>query len=236
MIRALLESGVHKLYCELIADIYEDSHFEVICGQHLSKEFPLPVGTKTGDPLSAVLFIIVLDKSLKEVHQLAIIHQNIQDEKRISPLPVLGYTDDIAFVNHSENVIKLMLGNLIEKTQDTGLSIRPDKGAIFYEKRSAKRWYKSYKPPCIEVGGQQITVHARYEPFIYLGKQVTVAGEPKDLIRNIIDEYSEIMEKIAASVLPLALKIEALGIIALSKIEHYFPDVNFTEEQNLIKY
>ena len=58
---------VKKLYCELIADIYEDSHFEVICGQHLSKEFPLPVGTKTGDPLSAVLFIIVLDKSLKEV-------------------------------------------------------------------------------------------------------------------------------------------------------------------------
>ena len=47
LIRALLESGVHKLYCELIADIYEDSHFEVICGQHLSKEFPLPVGTKT---------------------------------------------------------------------------------------------------------------------------------------------------------------------------------------------
>ena len=232
LIRALLESGVHQLYCELIADIYEDSHFEVICEQHLSKEFPLPVGTKTGDPLSAVLFIIVLDKSLKEVHQLAIIHQNIQDEKRISPLPVLGYADDIAFVNHSENVIKLMLENLIEKTQDTGLRIRPDKCAIFYERRSANRWYKSKsdKPPCIEIGGQQITVRARYEPFTYLGKPVTVAGEPKDLIRNIIDEYSEILDKIAASVLPLALKIEALGIIALSKIEHYFPNVNFTEE------
>ena len=44
-----------------------------------------------------------------------------------------------------------------------------------------------------------------------------MAGEPKDLIRNIIDEYSEILEKITASVLPVALKIEALGTMALSK-------------------
>ena len=62
------------------------------------------------------------------------------------------------------------------------------------------------------------------------GKPVTVAGEPKDLTRNIIDEYSGILDQIAASVLPLTLKIEALGTIALSKIEHYFPNVNFTEE------
>ena len=91
LIRALLDSGVEKLYCELIADIYEESHFEVICGNQLSKEFALLVGTKTGDPLSAVLFIIVLDNSLKEVHHLAIINQNIQDEKKVSPSPGLGF-------------------------------------------------------------------------------------------------------------------------------------------------
>ena len=64
LIRTLLDNGVEKLYCELIADIYEESHFEVICGKQLSKEFELPIGTKTGDPLSAVLFIIVLDQIL----------------------------------------------------------------------------------------------------------------------------------------------------------------------------
>ena len=137
LICVLLESRVKKLYCKLVADIYEDSHFEVICGQHLSKEFPLPIGKKTGDPLSAVLFIIILDKSLKQVHQLAIIHQIIQDDKRISPPPALGYADDMAFVNYFENVIKLMLEKLIETTQDSGLHIRPDKCAIFYERRSA---------------------------------------------------------------------------------------------------
>ena len=104
-----------------MADIYKESHFEVICGNQLSKEFTLPVGTKTGDALSAVLFIIVLDNSLKEVHHLAIINQNIQDEKEISPLPVLGFADDIALINYFKKVIKLMLDKLVEKTKDTGL-------------------------------------------------------------------------------------------------------------------
>ena len=232
LIRTLLDSGVEKLYCELIADIYEESHFEVICGKQLSKEFELPIGTKTGDPLSAVLFIIVLDKSLKEVHHLAIINQNIQDEKKISPLPVLGFADDATFISYFENVLKSMLDKLLDETKDSGLSIRPDKCAIFYERRSANRWYrsKSDRPPSIKIEGQEIKVFTRHEPFTYLGKPVTVAGEPRDLVRNIIDDYTEILGKITDSVLPLALKIEALNSMALSKIEHSFPNINFTED------
>ena len=225
LIRTLLDSGVEKLYCELIADIYEESHFEVICGKQLSKEFDLPIRTKTGDPLSAVLFIIVLDKSLKEVHHLAIINQNIQDEKKISPLPVLGFADDTTFISYFENVLKSMLDKLLDETKDSGLSIRPDKCTIFYERRSANRWYKSKSdpPPSIKIEGEEIKVLMRHEP-------VTVAGEPKDLVRNIIDDYTEILGKIKDSVLPLALKIEALNSMALSKIEHFFPNINFTED------
>ena len=63
-----------------------------------------------------------------------------------------------------------------------------------------------------------------------MGKPVTVAGEPKDLIRDIVEEYSDALEKIVKSILPLALKIEALGTIALSKIEHFFPNISFTEK------
>ena len=125
------------------ADGYLCMYFEVICGQQLSKEFKLPIGTKMGDPLSAVLFIIVLDKSLKEVHQLAIINQNIQDEKKISSSSVLGYADDTMFMNYFENMLKSMLDKLLDETKDWGLSIRPDKCTAFYERRSSNRWNKS---------------------------------------------------------------------------------------------
>ena len=92
---------------------------------------------KRSNPLSALLFIIVLDNSFKEVLHLAIINQNIQDEKKISPLPVLGFAEDIVLINYFEKVIKLILDKLVEKTKDTGLCIKPDKCAVLYEKRSA---------------------------------------------------------------------------------------------------
>ena len=145
------------MYCELIADIYEESHFYVICANQLTKKFSLPVGTKTGDPISAVLFIIVLDNSSKEVHHLAIINRNIQDEKKILPVPVLGFADNIALINYFEKVIKSMLDKLVEKTKDTGLCIRPDNCAVLYERRSTNRWYKNKndKPPSLEIEGQK---------------------------------------------------------------------------------
>ena len=98
LIRTMLEVGINKDYCILIADIYQESHFQVICGNELSKEYLLTVGTKTGCLLSVVLFVIQLDRSLKEVHNHAIFSLNIQDEKRISLIPVGGYADDIAFI------------------------------------------------------------------------------------------------------------------------------------------
>ena len=85
------------------------------------------------DPLSAILFIITLDRSLKQVHNRAVISLNIQDEQRISPLPFAGYADDIALVSSSEFPLKEKLDVLIEKTRDSGLCIRPDKCTILYE-------------------------------------------------------------------------------------------------------
>ena len=82
LIKTLLESGTEKEYCLLIADIYQESHFQVIiCGKELSKGFLLTKGTKTGCPLSSILFIIDLDKTLKEILPHAIISSNFQIEK-----------------------------------------------------------------------------------------------------------------------------------------------------------
>ena len=105
----MLESGIAKQYCEIVADIYTDSHFQVICHNDLTKEFSLSVGAKTGCPLSALLFVISLDKSLKEIHNHAVTSLNIREESRISPLPVAGYADYIALVSLNEQLIKEMV-------------------------------------------------------------------------------------------------------------------------------
>ena len=126
-----------------------------------------------------------------------------------------------------------MLETLIEKTQESKLCIRPDKCAILYERRSGNRWYKAKgdKPPEIKIHGEKVKVLRRHELFTYLGKPLTVEGEDEKKVPAMLKEYSEILENIATCLLPLALKIEALGTTGLSKIEHHFRNTLITEEQ-----
>ena len=67
--------------------------------KNISASYYLSVGAKTGCPLSALLFVGSLDKSPKEIHEHAVRSLNIRNESRISPLPVAGYADDIAYVS-----------------------------------------------------------------------------------------------------------------------------------------
>ena len=101
MIKRLVECGIEETYCRIIADIYQDSHFEVICDQGISKEFNLKIGCKAGDPASPIFHIIYLDKSLRGVVELAHIQLNVPIGRPISPIPVGGYTDDIMLVSPS---------------------------------------------------------------------------------------------------------------------------------------
>ena len=57
-LKYLSACGIEETYCEIVLDIYQDSHFEVLCDEGLSKEFALKTGCKTGDPASPIFFIL----------------------------------------------------------------------------------------------------------------------------------------------------------------------------------
>ena len=101
LIQDLIDAGIPKTYCAIIADIYQGSHFEVICDDCLSKVIELTIGVKTGDPSSALFFVVSLDRHLKLVVNTALIDCVIADQRRISPLPVGGFADDIVFILHN---------------------------------------------------------------------------------------------------------------------------------------
>ena len=104
-----------------------------------------------------------------------------------------------------------MTMQLIEKTRGSELKIRPDKCAIFYNFRPGNRWYKAKwdTPPKIKIVGEIVKILKRNDPFTYLGKLLTVAGETVEEISDILDTYSELLQQILACPLSLALKIEA---------------------------
>ena len=51
---------------------------------------------------------------------------------------------------------------------------------------------------------RKVKVLCRHEPFTYLGKLLTVAGADEKQVLAVLKEYSEILENIAACLLPLA--------------------------------
>ena len=106
----LKEFRVPLMYCCIIENLYKNSSFEVICGHKMSKRFHIVRGTKTGDPLSALLFIMVIDRACKPMVTAAILESNIRDEVYLNPMPVQAFADDIVLAANNVNVIKGMIG------------------------------------------------------------------------------------------------------------------------------
>ena len=76
-----------------------------------------------------------------------------------------------------------------------------------------------------------VPVLQRHEKFVYLGKPFTVAGEFEEHSKEIIEEYSNLLHLISISVALVSIKIEALKVIALSKIVHQIANTRFNEDQ-----
>ena len=62
---------------------------------------------------------------------------------------------------------------------------------------------KSDKPPEIKIDGEVIEVLKRNEPFIYLGKPLTVAGELQSQPKDLLDEYKELLSRLKTVCYPL---------------------------------
>ena len=114
LIKSLLEAGIEEGYCEIFADIYEDSHIRIICGNELTKEFACTIGYKTGEPGSPVLFIVCLDKHLRRAVNKAEIITKAENPKRISPLLAEEYADHVAFSTRKEDAMTGMVTELKE--------------------------------------------------------------------------------------------------------------------------
>ena len=146
---------------------------------------------------------------------------------------VVNYADEIAFVCLNEKLSKGIVQKLVDLISEAGLNIRPDKCAIFYERRSGNRWYKAKndREPEIKIGNEKIQVYKGHESFTYLGKPLTVAVEEEKHVQGILKTCDDLLDHISACLLPLALKLEALESVALSKIQHHFANNAFAEDQ-----
>ena len=115
--------GIPGKYACLIEDLYKHSTFKVICGADLSKLFFIIPGTKTGDPLIALLFILIIDKTCKPMINTAIANSNLYNERNLNPIPVQAFTDDIVTVHEDPTVVQLMFDSVERLMYSSGLDV-----------------------------------------------------------------------------------------------------------------
>ena len=235
MFETLRQFEIPLLYCVLIEDLYRYSQFKVICGQELTDSFSIIRGTKTGDPLSALLFIAVIDRIFKPMVASAMLDLNIRDQTKMNPIPVKGYADDICITSFFKGVVDNMLKAGEPLMIQAELDIKISKCSVLYGRRSGNNWYKGKadSTPQFSIQNKTIPNSKRNEAYMYLGKSVSIEGEDINQINEFCVIYKSNVDKICTCTLPLSLKCSALNNMALAKILHHFSNTRL--KQTLLK-
>ena len=115
-----------------------------------------------GDPASLFWFILALDKTLRKVVEVSIaehriINKPIINQNRIAPIPVGGFAD-VYLAGLYEHVFQAVVIAFKEGIISTNLMVRSDKCGLFYERRSANRWYKAKRDvqPSVCFNGEEL--------------------------------------------------------------------------------
>ena len=72
----------------------------------------------------------------------ALASQNVQNEKRLNPLVVQSFADDIALGTHDEKTLRDMISIVEPIMAEANLEVKDSKCAVFYDSRSDNNWYK----------------------------------------------------------------------------------------------
>ena len=228
MFETLRVFNIPDIYNCLIEDLYKYSSFRVICGFELTERFFITRGTKTGDPFSALMFILFICKPMVVA---AMVSLNLENEQRLNPLPVQAFADDIAMVAYNVSVINEMVRSSEPIMECAGLEVKPIKCAVYYARRSGNNWYTGKKDqvPNICIQGNQLPLYNRSTPYKYLGKSLELSGEDPLQISEFVDGYRKLVDQLNDCKLPLTFKCSTFNNLALAKILHHFYNCRIQE-------
>jgi len=165
----LQECGVPEHYVVVLQRLYE-KQTAVVSLDEESGPFELKRGVKQGDPVSALLFILVMDhcmQSLKEKWANASVHRKgLPFGMRVDggeSLTNLRFADDILLVASSKGDVGKMLRQLAQEASKYGLKLHMGKTKVL-----TTCHLPSYKRK-IEVNGEVVEVLQPDEAEKYLG-------------------------------------------------------------------
>ena len=175
-----LWSAMHALrvdthYIDMLKLLYSRQHATVMAGTE-SRQFNVTRGGGQGDPISALLFIVIIDSILRSLksrwgrlnsHRVGQYYGLVIDDPQM-PLTSLAFADDIALFACSAADIGKMIADLNAEAKKYGLLLHGGKTIIMTN--AARRPLHS-----INCGGLQVQAAGFHDAHTYLGRKLSMA-------------------------------------------------------------
>lgn len=169
--RALQIHKIPKILIEYVMSTYKDAETEV-----MGQQGQMCRGVKQGDPLSCILFNMVMNEALvklnKEIGWLL-----SGEEQKVS---ALAFADDVVLVAESEQGLNMQVQLFLGQLRASGLEINPLKCATLKIQTvpKVKKWYVDTKSKSV-INGVQIRTLQPTSVYKYLGMSFSSAGRGK---------------------------------------------------------
>ena len=226
MIKEMREVGYPQQMIDITRDIYTDSTFQVKTANGLAKPITRGKGIIQGCPWSVILFEQGIDKWLRWIEHS---HPN-----PCAPNPVQGYVDDVDMTATNEAVIQEAMDKTDQFMTYSGMEVKHRKCAILHGQRTGNNWSRrdGTASTRVEVQDAAVPMLGRDTSYTYLGHDINISGTSESSqVDAILTEFKEMMEKIDVAPLPVAAKLEAINVMAGSKLNFYFPNNHLTEKK-----
>ena len=211
IVRALKRSGFDLDSIQYIRSSLEECTTTIYCGPTMLSNVLVRRGVKQGDPLSPLLFNLVIDELFSSLDPT--IGGKIQE----TTIPAIGFADDIILLSSSTIGMENHLRNAAKFFQARNLNLKPEKCqslSLIPEKKS--RRIKVLDKSQFFLSGKCIPPIAINETFKYLGVRFGANGKTTP----DISKFLQSLERLIASPLKPQQKIFILRIYAIPRLVH----------------
>ena len=224
MLQAMERAGYPQKVIDITRDIYTHSTFQVQTRGLLTRKITRARGIIQGCPWSAIAFVQSLDPWIRWLEQSL--------PPNSLPAPCQAYMDDGCMSSTQETDIHEMMQKTEQFLQYSGMEVKHAKCALIHAQRSGNNWAKKDNTAIhMKIQGGEIPKLGRTGHYRYLGHQVGLDNtSAKQQLQDIQAHFIDTVEKIDKSPLPVNQKIDAINIMAISQLNFYFPNMQFTEK------
>lgn len=202
-------------FCDIIDSLYKNLSCNIVTDIGQIDNIPILKGTRQGDPLSPLIWILFLDPLLHWLN-----HNNLgyKINKSNKSLKNLAWCDDLVFLSSDRKDIENQLSKLTKFCEYYGLKINPSKSGYMYR--------ANIEYPTMTVYNEDIKFYNANKPYKYLGIHININLDWTEQIEICNKKLTNFLKFIKFRAITTDQKILATNSIIIPAITHKMPFVD----------